>query len=295
MCAAKGSPQNRIWTVIGELTQERSLSNVTDVIRPSNNRLIWNNIHLYTTNNYEHVHTKSPQPYRLWWKGVCENQRWVQAFEIQTCCFTYYLHKFYFFRKKSEMGIVAQNITSFRSMWLSFIFQNKMHIILVYIWKKVIIYCRWFTQYWIQSPSVVDRYGHDRGGLPKPAKCDVCGKMFATLWHMRRHHLTHTKEKPFPCDVCSKGFTTKQNLDCHRRVHTGEKPYTCYLCGKAFRQHSTLKHHVSSHEMPPMWDYNGKDFNYVWVDVSGLQESQTHIITWCNRHSICTCNHEVLG
>ncbi|XP_054575920.1 zinc finger protein 705A-like [Eptesicus fuscus] len=74
-----------------------------------------------------------------------------------------------------------------------------------------------------------------------------CGKAFSSVFSLRRHKMTHSKEKPFKCNVCGKGFLQKSDLRNHNRMHTGEKPYECGECGKAFSQSSYLRQHEAIH------------------------------------------------
>ncbi|XP_030256939.1 zinc finger protein 2 homolog isoform X1 [Sparus aurata] len=84
-------------------------------------------------------------------------------------------------------------------------------------------------------------------GGERPFGCDVCGKRYNQLHHLKTHMRVHTGEKPFACDVCGNRFTQQGNLKTHMRVHTGEKPFLCGDCGKRFSEKGHLKTHMRVH------------------------------------------------
>jgi KRAB domain-containing zinc finger protein len=45
----------------------------------------------------------------------------------------------------------------------------------------------------------------------KSHKCDICGKEFSLMGHLKRHKKSHTGDKPYKCDVCYKVFTQKEH------------------------------------------------------------------------------------
>jgi len=55
----------------------------------------------------------------------------------------------------------------------------------------------------------------------KENECSLCGKDFASSYHLNRHILTHTGKKQFQCFYCGKEFARKDKLKLHeRRVHS---------------------------------------------------------------------------
>ncbi|KAH0561299.1 hypothetical protein KQX54_016122 [Cotesia glomerata] len=132
-------------------------------------------------------------------------------------------------------------------------------------------------------------------------KCRICKKFLATASktftlaqnvilvsnatvsyreaNLKRHLLSHTKEKPYKCSVCSFSCSLEQNLkqhmlakhseerpshecshpDCnfttpnlstlktHMHIHTGEKPFKCSHCDFRSRTSKNIKIHERTH------------------------------------------------
>lgn len=69
--------------------------------------------------------------------------------------------------------------------------------------------------------------------LPTSKQCEYCDKTFSRSTHLRRHLLTHTKEKHFKCKICCKAFSRSDHLAIHESTfHSQERPYACELCEK---------------------------------------------------------------
>ena len=58
--------------------------------------------------------------------------------------------------------------------------------------------------------------------------CNLCSKSFRTVWHLKRHSLSHTGERPYTCDICGQTFRQKPHLLSHYRKHiyTSEIPFS---------------------------------------------------------------------
>lgn len=51
-------------------------------------------------------------------------------------------------------------------------------------------------------------------------------------------------QRQYKCDVCGKVLDTAYHLQRHQKIHTGERPSVCRLCDKAFIEPSALKVHL---------------------------------------------------
>uniref|UniRef100_A0AAR2KRZ1 C2H2-type domain-containing protein n=1 Tax=Pygocentrus nattereri TaxID=42514 RepID=A0AAR2KRZ1_PYGNA len=78
--------------------------------------------------------------------------------------------------------------------------------------------------------------------------CEVCSKSFKNNVLLKKHMLTHQKErKPYHCKFCNKTFDRKGHVQDHEKIHTGEKPYSCAKCGKRFIWLNQVKLHIQNY------------------------------------------------
>uniref|UniRef100_A0A182TBT3 C2H2-type domain-containing protein n=1 Tax=Anopheles maculatus TaxID=74869 RepID=A0A182TBT3_9DIPT len=87
-----------------------------------------------------------------------------------------------------------------------------------------------------------------------PVNCDLCGKMFRTPFHMKRHQKNTCEvtmdSRTFKCEVCGKGFSTKLTMVEHMTTHTRTNQYQCAFCFKSFGYISNLyKHRKKAHPL----------------------------------------------
>eukprot|EP00475_Leptophrys_vorax_P034920 TRINITY_DN57050_c0_g1_i1.p1 TRINITY_DN57050_c0_g1~~TRINITY_DN57050_c0_g1_i1.p1 ORF type:complete len:403 (-),score=54.20 TRINITY_DN57050_c0_g1_i1:107-1315(-) len=83
--------------------------------------------------------------------------------------------------------------------------------------------------------------------MNRPNVCELCGKRFQKVKHLKRHLEVHSESKKFECSDCGKKFRRRDNLVSHSRIHTGETPYACPICDKKFRHQSACINHRRTH------------------------------------------------
>ena len=108
----------------------------------------------------------------------------------------------------------------------------------------------------------------------KPHQCDICGKGFTFLSHLKTHQLCHNPPKQFMCSKrnCTRGYSCKsdlkkhekthnakwircnhegctyktkdsRNYTTHQKTHTQKKGHKCPYCGKGFTHSNQLTRH----------------------------------------------------
>ncbi|KAL4717937.1 hypothetical protein ACJJTC_001355 [Scirpophaga incertulas] len=78
----------------------------------------------------------------------------------------------------------------------------------------------------------------------KKYTCEVCGYKTYTAEVMKRHVLTHIKDKPHKCELCAQSFIQRLQLMRHIEKHTGN---VCGECGMAFNSKARLIIHERAH------------------------------------------------
>ncbi|XP_054713699.1 zinc finger protein 257-like [Uloborus diversus] len=112
--------------------------------------------------------------------------------------------------------------------------------------------------------------------------CHLCAYSTKSMYHLKRHMMSHTGDKPFLCSLCGKGFNRKEHLKRHQINHCfapayggsaatyvesfsffetfdydgsnnevshntssdeAVRSFKCLICTKAFK----LKHHLKCH------------------------------------------------
>eukprot|EP00826_Nyctotherus_ovalis_P052857 TRINITY_DN6781_c0_g1_i4.p1 TRINITY_DN6781_c0_g1~~TRINITY_DN6781_c0_g1_i4.p1 ORF type:complete len:222 (+),score=37.90 TRINITY_DN6781_c0_g1_i4:230-895(+) len=92
-----------------------------------------------------------------------------------------------------------------------------------------------------------------------PCAYPACIQVFKTKFSCKRHQLVHTKEKPFSCEMCGRRFGLLQHLKEHSYRHFRQKPYACGIgeCQETFRHASELSIHRRTHPQ-----YSLKKYHY---------------------------------
>ncbi|XP_071758323.2 uncharacterized protein LOC139914034 [Centroberyx gerrardi] len=76
-----------------------------------------------------------------------------------------------------------------------------------------------------ETEQDLQRHKCNTRGQPKMAQsvakyhCDICFKKFVSPSKLERHYLIHTGQRPFRCDVCGKTFTQLAHVRTHQRTH----------------------------------------------------------------------------
>ena len=56
----------------------------------------------------------------------------------------------------------------------------------------------------------------------------VCEKAFSQSYDLKRHKISHTREKTFKCMFCEKIFCKSSHLKRRKLSNTGKKPFNVY-------------------------------------------------------------------
>ena len=80
----------------------------------------------------------------------------------------------------------------------------------------------------------------------KKAKCESCGKDFASMSHLNEHKKRiHTPAEKIPCEKCQKRFLPRDINGHVKLVHTFKDPVKCDICDKEYKNDMYLKLHKS--------------------------------------------------
>ncbi|CAL1262068.1 unnamed protein product [Larinioides sclopetarius] len=78
--------------------------------------------------------------------------------------------------------------------------------------------------------------------------CPICFKKFNKTCKVKRHLVTHSKEKLFKCDLCPKSFSVQSALNRHKKKHSSQELLSCYQCTKSFTNKLAFQKHILMHE-----------------------------------------------
>lgn len=87
-----------------------------------------------------------------------------------------------------------------------------------------------------------------------PVSCEMCGKSFRSMFHMKRHQKNTCEatidSRKHKCEICGKGFCLKLTMIEHMTTHTRTNKYQCAFCFKSFGYISNLyKHRKKAHPL----------------------------------------------
>lgn len=110
----------------------------------------------------------------------------------------------------------------------------------------------------LNSPFVVIIFCYSRR---KIHVCKICNKTLTRFEHLKRHLITHLKEKPFSCQTCNRGFNRSEHLINHTGRCKGDRVHICNICNKGFNREDSLE--VRGFEIQVF--IVGKNNFYVWM------------------------------
>ena len=76
--------------------------------------------------------------------------------------------------------------------------------------------------------------------------CGLCTFTTTTAGGLKKHMLTHTREKLHKCGLCKKSFGRYGDLKRHLLIHSGIKPYKCAPCKQSFLSADNLRRHIKT-------------------------------------------------
>ncbi|ULT93782.1 hypothetical protein L3Y34_003341 [Caenorhabditis briggsae] len=82
-----------------------------------------------------------------------------------------------------------------------------------------------------------------------PYICERCQFTTNEIQEFLTHRLQHTDARYFKCGECAWKGRTRSQLFAHERMHSilDDRPLHCEECGRGFHQHSSLDHHMATH------------------------------------------------
>ena len=80
--------------------------------------------------------------------------------------------------------------------------------------------------------------------VEKTFQCKHCEYICRNVFMLRKHMITHTKEKPEKCSLCGSRFSQPVSLKRHMQdIHSKENSYHCKFCGQNFsKSYYYIKH-----------------------------------------------------
>jgi hypothetical protein len=115
----------------------------------------------------------------------------------------------------------------------------------------------------LQSKNV-HQVGLRKKYVPKPAKCDICEKMFHSSSALSVHRKIHDEDQRYLCSVCDRRFTQMSNMKQHMKtIHYHIKDEACDICGKQFSHITGLLYHKHKVHVEEQMIQRYADLEYV--------------------------------
>ena len=124
--------------------------------------------------------------------------------------------------------------------------------------------------------------------------CYICNESFSDLSSLRKHRLSHRKEKYFKCDECKFCCSTQRRLEFHKLEHKASGIFRCERCGKCFKTSFHLyRHDTNVHAVIKPYGCSDCEFRTYTVHCLKRHELK-HKLTCpvCNEHFL---QHTVLS
>ena len=122
----------------------------------------------------------------------------------------------------------------------------------------------------------------------RSSRCDVCGKCFKEIDHLRKHMKIHEDAtKSFVCQSCGKLLKNNASLRTHIRImHERNFKKTCEECGKRFPNMHNLKIHME------MVHLKGELFmcQICGKEMIGKNRLRNHMMTHPKGQKFVTCD-----
>ncbi|XP_055622139.1 transcription factor Sp3-like [Toxorhynchites rutilus septentrionalis] len=109
--------------------------------------------------------------------------------------------------------------------------------------------CEFCGKLCTSQAGLTQHKNHIHSEIPRPFKCDTCGKTFITQLVLEEHQHSHSDEyKPYGCEWCYNRFCFVKDLARHIEKHTTSS-FVCSVegCDKGFARADHLRSHIQSH------------------------------------------------
>ncbi|KAL0819590.1 hypothetical protein ABMA28_007678 [Loxostege sticticalis] len=106
--------------------------------------------------------------------------------------------------------------------------------------------CKYSCDYQTKNFSKLVKHWLYTHNDPVKFECDICGKSTSSRTSMAKHLEIHG-EKKYICTTCGYSTFTAEVLKRHRLTHVKDKPHRCEICGQSYIQRLQLQRHLERH------------------------------------------------